>query len=147
MTTKEERRLKREEEKKAQQLKREEFERTHGQMLTKVAGVTFKNEDGSKRQAYLKEAFANESIGAVSFQEYEHEGKPAVHILFDGMCVGNIPAPNVEEFLGVKDRIESANIFVNRFSPDDEDESGRRKEIIYRADLYIVYKLPEDSDT
>ena len=133
-----------EDERRKQQLKQEEFERTHGKIITKVAGVTFKNEDNTSRQAYLKEAFINDSIGTVGFEVYEHGGGPAVHVLFDGMCIGNLPKPVVGQFLEVKDRIDSAHIFVNRFSPDDFDESNRRKEIIYRADLFITYKLIND---
>lgn len=133
-----------EDERRNQQLKQEEFEKTHGKIITKVTGVTFKNEDNTSRQAYLKEAFINDSIGTVGFEVYEHGDGPAVHVLFDGMCIGNLPKPVVGQFLEVKDRIDSAHIFVNRFSPDDFDESNRRKEIIYRADLFITYKLIND---
>lgn len=128
-------------------LKQEEFDRTHGKFLTKIVGVTFKNDDGSSRQKYLKEAFANDSIGTVDFEVFEYGGEPAVHVLFEGMCVGNLPKTVVNEFLQIKDRINSANLFVNRFHPDNDDEFNHKPETIYRADLYVTYRLSDADDT
>lgn len=123
-----------------------EWERTHGRIITKIAGVTFKNDDGSSRQKYLREIFANGDSGQVSFETYDYQGEPAIHVLFNGMCVGNIPKYDVQEVLDVFDRITHAYLDVTRFTPEDDDDDyddrpNKRREIIYRADLAIVFSM------
>ena len=126
-------------EKKARQ---EEFDRTHGRIFTRLAGVTFDNDDGSSRQAILKDIKASGGGDAeLSLEEFEYKGKPAVRVLVDGEQIGNIPRGRVAEILAVLDRIEDARLEVETFRPEEEDDEGktRRGELIYRADLYLTY--------
>lgn len=116
---------------------KELWEKTHGRLVTKIAGVTFENDDGSSRQKYLKEAYVNQSDGTISFESYEYHGEPAIRVLYDDMCIGNIPKDKVQAVMDVIDRITAAHLDVERFLPDDDDD--RSREVIYRADLTIVY--------
>lgn len=115
----------------------ENWEKTHGRLVTRIAGVTFENDDGSSRQKYLKEAYANQGVGTLGLESYEYHGEPAIRVLYDDMCIGNIPKDKVQDFMDVIDRITAAHLDVERFRPDDDDD--RRREVIYRADLTIVY--------
>lgn len=116
---------------------RENWEKTHGRLVTRIAGVTFENDDGSSRQKYLKEAYANQGVGTLGLESYEYHGEPAIRVLYDDMCIGNIPKDKVQDFMDVIDRITAAYLDVERFCPDDDDD--RSHEVIYRADLTIVY--------
>lgn len=120
-----------------EQERRENWENTHGRLTTKIAGVTFRNDDGSSRQKYLKEAFVNQGDGTIKFESYEYQGEPAIRVFYDDMCIGNIPKDRVQDVMDVIDRITAVRLDVERFCPDDED--ARPAEIIYRADVIIVY--------
>lgn len=131
----------------------QEFERTHGRMVFNIAGVTFKNEDGTKRQDLLKEALASECDGGIIFEEYEYNGKSAVRILYDdNYMLGNVPARMVNEFLTIKDKISSVNLDIQTFTPDDVDDEWndngepvkKNREKLYRAKVYIVYDKAPD---
>lgn len=56
---------------------------------TKVAGVTFRNEDGTSRQKILADICPGE---AVSFEYYEYQGAPAYSVNWCGQQIGNLPA-------------------------------------------------------
>ena len=43
----------------AEKARQQEWEQTHGRIVTSIAGVTFKNDDGSSRQAILKDIKAS----------------------------------------------------------------------------------------
>ena len=116
------------------------WEAAHGVITTRLAGVTFDNEDGSSRQRALQGALADECTGDVELELYDWKGQDAVRVLYDGVCVGNIPRDRVAEVAAVMDRITAGSLSVNRFTPEDEDdETSRRGGVIYRADLTIVY--------
>ena len=129
---------------------REEWERTHGRMVFNIAGVTFKNDDGTNRQDLLKEVLASGADCDVTFEEYEYNGKPAVRILYDRQhMLGNVPARMVGEFLKIMDKISAVNLDIQTFTPDDVDddwEEGRKKnkEKLYRAEVHIVYDKAPD---
>lgn len=124
-------------EKKARQ---EEFDRTHGRIFTRIAGVTFDNDDGSSRQRVLKTALAEDCAGTVSLELYEYQGEDAILVEYEGHGVGNIPRDRVAEVAAVMDRITAGSLLVNRFVPYDEDEeTSRAGGVIYRADLTLVY--------
>ncbi len=120
-----------------------EFERTHGRLRFRVAGVTYDNDDGSSRQRVLKEALANDGEGTIGFESYDYKGKDAVLITYNDMGIGNVPAPQVQAFLDVVDRLTSARLDVERFRPEDNDEFDDRPrsaaDYIYRADVTVVY--------
>ena len=112
---------------------RREYARTHDSISTKVAGVTFKNADGSSRQANLKDL---EVSGADNVQlvQFEYQGEPALRVVVDGMEIGNVPADVVPEVLEIMPRIDNIMCIVSTF----DNDSGRR---IYRADLDISYRI------
>ena len=124
-------------EKKARQ---QEFDRTHGRIFTRLACVTFDNDDGSSRQRVLKAALAEDCAGSVSLELYEYRGEDAILVEYEGRGVGNIPRDRVAEVAAVMDRITAGSLLVNRFVPCDEDEETTRAGgVIYRADLTLVY--------
>lgn len=120
-------------------VQREEWESRHGRFKTSLAGVTFDNDDGTSRQKLLKEFEARGGHAELKLEEFEYKGAPAIRVLIDGKCVGNIPKNRVEELQKIVDRLESANLEVEAFRSDSEDEDEKRGKLIYRADLYLVY--------
>lgn len=119
---------------------REEWESLHGRFKTSLAGVTFDNDDGTSRQKLLKDFKARGGQADLELEEYEYKGSPAIRVLVDGECVGNIPKNRVDELLAIMDRLERANLEVEAFRPDaDDDDEKPRGELIYRADLYLIY--------
>lgn len=116
----------------------------HGRFVTNLVGVTFDNEDGTSRQRILKDYYISGVKGSeLSLEEYEYRGKPAVRVLLDDQCVGNIPKTRVGELLPIMDRLESVAIDIEAFTPDydedDTEERRRRGSKIYRADLFLIY--------
>ena len=122
----------------AAQVIQEEWRRSHESIVTKVAGVTFNNDDGSSRQEYLKEAYVNKGRGAIELERYTYQGKPAIYVLYDGLCIGNIPQNDVGDVLDILDRISSTYLEVERFVSDDNEDG--KTEPLYRADLVITYR-------
>lgn len=127
----------------AEKRRRDEWENTHGRIVTSIAGVTFNNDDGVSRQALLKDLKARGGDADLELEEYEYKGKPAIRVLVDGEQVGTIPRTRVAEVSEVLDRLESASLEVETFRPEEEeDEDGnvtQRGNLIYRADLYLIY--------
>lgn len=118
--------------------RRDEWERTHGRFVTNIAGVTFDNDDGSSRQKILKGIMNRGGEGEVTLEEYTYKGHPAVHVLIDGACIGNIPKDRVPEARELMDKeITAARLDVEKFRPEDDED---RPAVIYRADLTMVYK-------
>lgn len=136
-------------EQEAAQARRKEWDRTHGRILTKIAGVTFENEDGSSRQRILRDAFREESCGSVVLETYKFKGSDAIAVYYEDKRIGNIPKDRIKEVIAVMDRISAGKLTVDRFRPDDDDESEARGlgGFIYRADLLIVYnKFAEETN-
>lgn len=107
-----------------------------GEETFKVAGVTFRNEDGSSRQAILRDIFKEYGgfTTSVSLEEYEFEGKPAIRVLLAGDCVGNIPATDVKKLLDLEKKgIDYIHAFVEDFEDDDEKTK-------YYCELSVVYE-------
>ena len=110
------------------------FEQKHGIIACSVSGVTFDNDDGTSRQRVLRSLLNdpdNDSFD-VTFVPYEYKKKPALYVMYEGKCVGNVPADYVEDIVPVIDRIEIATITPDKFKDDD----GKT---IYRADLRVQY--------
>lgn len=112
---------------------REEYARTHNNLSTKVAGVTFKNADGSSRQANLKDLEVS-GVNNVQLVQFEYQGEPALRVVVDGMEIGNVPADVVPDVIEIMPRIDNIMCIVTTF----DNDSGRR---IYRADLDISYRI------
>lgn len=118
------------------QEERERRER-YGWYPFSVAGVTFANEDGSSRQKILSEIYdaqlAEDLDLDVTLERYEYEGKPAIHVLVNGRCVGNVPRMEVDDVSEIMDKALK-RIEVEHFVPDD---APRKR--IYRADVTLSY--------
>lgn len=98
-----------------------------------VAGVTFKNDDGSSRQYILKkiEQSDNYSDSTAYLDKYTYEGRPAISVSTVYGCVGNIRHNDVNTVLPLIEGDYIARIYAEHF----EDENGKT---IYRADVKIT---------
>lgn len=125
----------------AEQQAREEWKRTHATLTTSVVGVTFNNEDGTKRQQCLEEILIN-GYKQISLEDYEYNGEPAIRVIVDDMCIGNIAKDTVPEVMSFIDRISSASLDVSDFIADTPNGRGKRR---YRAVLSLEYSVaPEE---
>lgn len=102
-----------------------------GRIVTKVAGVTFNNEDGSSRQDLLRYIHDNAIKDDISLDTYEYKGEPAVRVLYGNACIGNIPKEDVGRVMRVFEKINRATINVESFKKGGKE--------IYRADLTLSY--------
>lgn len=104
----------------------EEWERQHGRFTTAIAGVTFDNEDGTSRQKILKDLKIRGTAGAnLRLEEFEYKGSPAVRVIVDDMCIGNIPKNRVEELFDIMEKLEKANLEIDTFYPEEEKRRRR----------------------
>jgi len=80
-----------------------------------VVGVTFKNDDGTSRQALLKK-IANGTGGFedpdITFEQYDFQGNPAIGVYVNGKQIGNVPKENVNRVSSYIDDIDEADIEV-----------------------------------
>jgi len=113
--------------------RKREFEAHHGVLSISVAGVTFDNDDGKKRQNILSAIYKDsDGVGVEGeLERYEYKGEAAVRVLVESRCIGVVRKSDLPEVLPVIDRIEDVSVYVDRFEEDD----GK----IYRADLHIQY--------
>lgn len=105
-----------------------------------VAGVTFKNDDGTPRQKILREICDGDEEGwaRAELEAYTFEGKPAIRVLAGDGCIGNIRSTDVAKVRPFLDRADAeVSVSIERF----EDEDDGRK--IYRADVEIKVPKPE----
>lgn len=106
---------------------------TVGVKLVAVAGVTYNNEDGSSRQKILKNIVKNEDGTAYgSLEQYDYKGSPAIRVVTDEGCIGNIRKNDVEDVLAVMEKIKYVTVNAESFENDD----GKT---VYRADVVIGY--------
>lgn len=127
------------EEAEAEAKRKAAWEASHGVITTRLAGVTFDNEDGSSRQRALQGALADEGAGSVALELYEFNGRDAIRVLYEGVCVGTIPQALVPDISRILSRITAAHLSAERFEPE-EDEGRGIGGAIYRADLKIIYE-------
>jgi hypothetical protein len=114
-----------------------EYRAKHGELRISVVGVTFDNDDGSSRQRILKAIYQENNLGInatadATLERYEYKGKPAVRVLVDERCIGNIGRDDLPQVLSVLDRVEQVSADIEHFANDDDEK-------IYRADLIITY--------
>ncbi len=67
----------------------------------KVAGVSFVNEDGTKRQSVIRKIkFKDKPFDTVdiTFERYEYEGNLAISVLANGIQIGNVPKEKLADF-------------------------------------------------
>jgi len=112
-------------------------------LISRVAGVTFCNDDGTSRQAVLKRLSEKHPDGYfVTLEPYLYEDETACRVLCDGTCVGNVPKDKVHDVMSIWEDIKAVTIHAESFENDEE-------ETIYRADLVILYgdDIPEGAPT
>ena len=75
----------------------------------RVAGVTFKNKDGSDRQELIKKLFNREApfdtTLVLELEEFEYDGAPAYYVNVNGATLGTAPADMVKVIKSSYDRI------------------------------------------
>ncbi len=68
-----------------------------------VAGVTFKNDDGSDRQTILRHIhfqdapYVTDGSADVEIQSYDYQGSPAFRVLVNGYQIGNVPKDKIPD--------------------------------------------------
>lgn len=85
----------------------------------RVAGVTFKNNDGTDRQTILRHAYETGSTHSGSLIPYIYEGDPAIYVQIGSKIIGNIPAEEVMPVLHNLNKIKSVSVNVGDFYGDD----------------------------
>lgn len=104
------------------------------EIMLPVVGEKYDNDDGSSRQKILK-SFCDEAgtgVAYVSLEQYEHEGAPAIHVVTEEGCVGNIRANDVEKVLPLLGGKWMASPQIYITSEEDDDEN-----VIYQADIFL----------
>lgn len=100
------------------------------EMILPVVGVRYDNESGSSRQKILKSFCDADDTGLanVRLEEYEYEGAPAIHVVTEKGCVGNVKATDVERVLPLLSGkwMKAPQIYITSEELD-----------IYQADLYL----------
>ena len=90
----------------------------------KIAGSTFKNEDGSSRQKILKDIYMKkppfDKQLDLMIEQFEHEGAPAYHFFVNGQCIGSVEQKMADFITKNQGRIQQITDFkVDRFMPED----------------------------
>ena len=96
-----------------------------------VAGVTFKNDDGSSRQDILRELCEGVEKGEADcwFEPFLYKGEMALHVKIGSDCVGNVRRSDVQTVMDcIKASKTGAHLQAELFENDDGEE-------IYRADF------------
>ena len=98
-----------------------------------VAGVTFKNDDGSSRQGILKHIAESSDYSdqTAYLERYEFEGEDAISVSTAEGIVGNIRRTDVKKVLPILEGGYIARIYPESF----EDENDQ---LVYRADVRIT---------
>lgn len=114
------------------------YKAQHPKIYTKVAGVTFDNEDGTSRQKILRKAQREKVEGTVSLRLGEFEGRPAIYVLYDGQCIGQIPKGDIDAVTAALEKIEYIDLTVKSFTPKGREEE--KPERVYYGELEIQYE-------
>lgn len=104
------------------------------EMTFKVKGVSFSNNDGSSRQKNLERLYAQQINDPVTFKKYTYEGSPALYVLCNGLCIGNVPAEKVDTVLQVMPNMQNAWLKIDSFSPEED-----LRRTLYNAECVIQY--------
>lgn len=90
-------------------------EKKYEHITFRLKGVTFRNEDGSDRQKYLRDIKRRkppfDQKLSVSIEEFEYDGKPAMSVTVNGCYVGNVPKEIVPQLIEKWDRIDCISAF------------------------------------
>lgn len=96
---------------------------------TKVAGVTFRNSDGSSRQENLSYCITG---GPVEFEHFTYKGAPAYSVSCGGLQIGNLPADLARDLYDLPDTYT----FMGEIDEVTGGEDGLKYGCNLRIDLY-----------
>lgn len=106
-------------------------------LIFRVTGVTFKNDDGHRRQTILRKIkFRDEEFEeslAVQLKQYDFEGNPAFGVYVNDIQIGNVPKDRVSELIECWGRIDK--ITALEVIGGGKDENGDR--LNYGAEVYV----------
>lgn len=113
----------------------------------KVAGVTFKNADGTLRQEILNAIVNHEppyEECRVSLDEYDYEGERALAVKVNGDQIGNIARKNLEEVFRDLDSAEEIELKV--YGGDNGKYYGASITLVAKADDLDDEDSDDDND-
>lgn len=96
---------------------------------TKVAGVTFRNSDGSSRQENLSYCISG---GNVEFEHFTYQGAPAYSVSCGGLQIGNLPADLARDLY----ELDDSYTFVGEIDEVTGGEDGLKYGCNLRIELY-----------
>lgn len=96
---------------------------------TKVAGVTFRNSDGSSRQENLSYCISG---GNVEFEHFTYRGAPAYSVSCGGLQIGNLPADLARDLY----ELDDSYTFVGEIDEVTGGEDGLKYGCNLRIELY-----------
>ena len=104
-----------------------------------IAGVTFRNNDGTSRQDILKRMYAIQEAGGldiIHIEDYDFNGEKAYGVYYDGEQFGNIKRQDIAEMDEAmnSDGITSCAIEIYHF----RNEDGKK---IYCAKLTLYWRV------
>lgn len=105
-----------------------------------VAGVSFKNDDGSDRQYILRKIFFrdppyNAEI-MVSITPYDFNGETAFGVYVNSKQIGNVPKQYVQRLIDDNDRLSSVENF-NVYGGGKDDDGSQKN---FGASLDIIFE-------
>ena len=107
----------------------------------KVAGVTYKNEDGTSRHKILadikKKRPPFDKRLNVTIEEYEYEGRPAYYVKVNGFTVGTVESSMSNFISGNQSRLAGVSDF---YVGDFEDEETGKTTYYARAKIAVIPK-------
>ena len=98
-------------------------------IYTKVAGVTFRNSDGSSRQEHLSYCIGGESV---VFEHFTYQGAPAYSVHCGGLQIGNLPADLARDLY----ELDDSYTFVGEIDEVTGGDDGLKYGCNLRIELY-----------
>ena len=128
-------------EEKTMNRKRESFNRSLDaydySFISRIAGVTFKNEDGRKRQTIIRKmgkGYKDNISSHIRLDRYLFEGEDAIAVLFDDSQIGNIPRDELPYLIANWD-----NLFrVDAYEVKGYDTLGVDLRIVFRGNEHKI---------
>ena len=114
----------------------DEWNLKFGKFDFRVAGVSYKNDDGTSRQAALKSAASAQkrnSMFVMTFEQGEYDGEPSVKVFINDKCVGFIEKDKVKQFLEIKDMISRKDVDIGLYTNDTGDT-------LFYCRVSLIYK-------
>lgn len=98
-------------------------------IYTKVAGVTYRNSDGSSRQENLSYCISG---GNVEFEHFTYQGAPAYSVSCGGLQIGNLPADLARDLY----ELDDSYTFVGEIDEVTGGDDGLKYGCNLRIELY-----------